>query len=307
MGSDAPELGFEGIALANELALAFDRSPNNGICEHLRLNDQEAGRFTVSRYGNAQRNAADLFRCVHYRRIDDPAERQAAVASHVRAGMALSDHFCTNFFDRIAENYGKRRFGRNVTNDVGTMVSTVLGLAAAGSGVTGGIGAAFGLLDGTWRNYDESFLVDADLPTLQGLVMSEQQKFRRDLPDAMPDNFFDGTNVILRYANLCSFVGMRRLMTATMRDRTVSNAQPGEQDRREGSPENQPDQREGAPPDEGAGGGAATNTNNVGDDPVRRRFEEFVRAYEEAQRRRGGADQPPANGSSPPPGAQPQP
>lgn len=270
MASDPPQLGFEGIALANELAKAYERPLRpNGLCVDIQLGYQDARKSSVVRYKSEKRDAGDIFRCVQF----NPKATTADVESHVRAGLALSDYFCDNFFERIAEHSGKRRFARNVTNDVGALVSTVLGLAAAGSGVTGGIGAGFGLLDGTWRNYDDNFLVSADLPTLQKLVYSEQDKFRTAL--RMPGNYPDATNIILRYANLCSFVGMRSLLTSSMAQKTDEN-----------------NAETGAP------------AENI----VRARAAEFVKAYDAAQKAKATAGQAqPADGADQPPPAPPSP
>lgn len=243
MASDPPLLGVEGIALATELSRAYVKltEQDKGICDKLKLGYQERRSTHVSKYKMDKNGIIKDFQCIGFREVDEGGEN---VKLHVRSGLALSDYFCTNFFDRISEHSGKRRFARNTTNDVGTMVSTVLGLASAGSGLTGGVGAGFGLLDSSWRNYDENFLVSADLPTLRRLVLSEQAKFRDTL--VMPDNYPDATNVILRYADLCSFVGMKGLLVESMEGKTTEN-------------------------------------NLSRDDLVTKRAEDFVKAYEAAQ------------------------
>lgn len=208
MASDPPQIGIEGIALITELSRAYEPA-NTAICQKVALGYQESRKQTVARYRKGSLDALDQFRCIGFR---TPGAGQ--VAAHVKAGFALSDYFCDDFFDRIAEHSGKRRFARNTTNDVGALMSTILGLASAGSGWTGGISAAFGLADSAWRNYDENFLVYADLPAVQKLVNAEQDKMRKTY--VAPDNYPDATNLIIRYANLCSFVGMRGLLTESM-------------------------------------------------------------------------------------------
>jgi hypothetical protein len=219
MAADPPVLGIEGIALATQLSKAYTRLDGDEarVCQNLQLGYQERRAIQTARYKPNKDGQVAEFRCVAFKADPKPDE----VKRHVQAGLALTDYFCANFFERIAEHAGKRRFARNTTNDVGALVSTVLGLASAGSGVTGGIGAGFGLADSGWRNYDENFLVSADLPVLQRHVFSEQALFRKDLK--YPDNYFDGTNMILRYANLCSFVGMKSLLVKAMEDKTKDN------------------------------------------------------------------------------------
>lgn len=220
MASDPPQLGIEGVALATELSKAYTPvKGGNGICSDLRLGYQEQSKQTVARHHPRDGKLPPALQCIGF--VDNPTP--AAVAHHVQAGLALSDYFCDTFFGRVAEHAGKRKFARNSTNDAGSMVSVVLGLVSAGSGITGGVGAGFGLADSFWRNYDENFLVSADLPTMQQLVYSEQDKFRDGLKGRMPTNYSDATNTIIRYANLCSFVGMRRLLTTTMSEKAKAN------------------------------------------------------------------------------------
>jgi hypothetical protein len=233
MASDPPQVGIEGIALVNELSNAYSRTaPADSLCHDTKLGSQDSRKEAVYRYRKGTKNADDIFRCTFFKSLDQetPARRVEIVQGHVKAGFALSDYYCDNFFTRIAEHAGKRKFARNSTNDVGALVSTVLGLAAAGSGITGGVGAGFGLADSVWRNYDENFLVSADLPTLQRLVQSEQDKYRETVYKAIPDNYPDATIAILRYANLCSFVGMRGLLTQSMADKTDNNNVPNAAD-----------------------------------------------------------------------------
>jgi hypothetical protein len=149
---------------------------------------------------------------------------QAEVGRHVRAGFALTDYYCDIFFERISEHAGKRRFARALTNDVGAVISTILGLTSVGSGITGGVGAGFGFVDSSFRNYDESFLVNADLPTLQKLVRAEQLKLRNETYSAMPKTYPDATIAILRYAQTCTFNGMRGLLTESMVEKAQREA-----------------------------------------------------------------------------------
>ena len=62
------------------------------------------------------------------------------------------------------------------------------------------------------RNYDESYMVDADLSKMQRLVHAAQDNMKIRLSATPPKNVFDAESTILRYANLCSFLGMQNLL-----------------------------------------------------------------------------------------------
>lgn len=134
---------------------------------------------------------------------------------YLGAGFALSDIYCSRYFVKTDESYRRRRFGRTVTNDVGTAMATILGLAKAGTNVVTGVAAAVGLADSSWRNYDDSFLISPDLSNVQGLVFAAQDNFRaRTLSndETLPSDYGTAQSVILRYANLCSYLGMKSLL-----------------------------------------------------------------------------------------------
>lgn len=143
-------------------------------------------------------------------------------AEFVGAGFALSDYYCDIFFRQTNAGARHRRFARNLNNDVGGAIATILGLAKAGSGVVGGVAAGFSLADGSFRNYDESFLVDADLAKLRRLVLAAQDNMKLQIRDKPPGTVFDAESTIIRYAGLCSFLGMQDLLNDSVAAKTAT-------------------------------------------------------------------------------------
>lgn len=144
---------------------------------------------------------------------EQPAENK--VRRYLAAGFALSDIYCAQFFIKTDEAYRRRRFGRTLTNDVGTAVATILGLARAGEGIVTGVAAGVGFADSGWRNYDDSFIISPDLSNVQALVIAAQDNLRaRTLARnaELPVDYASAQSAILRYANLCSFLGMKALL-----------------------------------------------------------------------------------------------
>ena len=218
MEADPTEVGNEGLALLTEMAQAYERvapEDTNSLCQLLLPSYQEKQKYTYGRYKTSPRDKVeDKFRC--YRFKTKPVDGE--VARYLRSGFALSDIYCDTYFRRIALRWSQRRFARDTTNDVGAAISAVLGLAKVASPVTGGVGAGFGLIDGTFRNYDEIFVVSPDLPGLQKLVRAERAKLKREVSEtkAFPVHFADAHAVIQNYAGLCSYVGMKGLLSESM-------------------------------------------------------------------------------------------
>lgn len=145
---------------------------------------------------------------------------------YLGAGFALSDIYCDEYFRLTDEAQRRRHFARSTTNDVGTAMSAVLGLANAGEDVVTGIATGFGVLDSTFRNYDDAFVAGPDLAQVRTLVLAAQDDFRaRTLASdsTLPGDYGTAQSVIMRYANICSYLGMRSLLntTAAAAERTL--------------------------------------------------------------------------------------
>lgn len=147
--------------------------------------------------------------------------KSETIQPFVEAGMTLSDYYCDLYFRQTNTAARKRRFTRNATNDVGGVLSAILGLAKAGSGVTGGIAAGFSFADSGFRNYDESFMVDADLSKLRRLVLSAQDNMKKAIFGSPPRSYFAAESTIIRYAGLCSFLGMQDLLNDSVTEKTA--------------------------------------------------------------------------------------
>lgn len=141
---------------------------------------------------------------------------QADVRDYILSGFALTDLYCDTFFRRTNQSLRKRKFGRTATNDVGTVVASVLGLSNVGPKVISGVATGFGLADSTWRNYDDAFVVAPELDVVRSLVLSAQDEFRRETLDNLPNDYASGRSVIVRYAGLCSFLGMQALLNQSV-------------------------------------------------------------------------------------------
>lgn len=133
--------------------------------------------------------------------------------AYLDAGFALSDMYCAEFFRDAEESQRRRRYGRSITNDVGTAITTILGLANAGQNLVTGAAAGFGFGDSLWRNYDEAFVVAPNLSNVKSLVLAAQDVFRkRTYEQELPINYSTAQSIILRHAEQCSTLGMQSLL-----------------------------------------------------------------------------------------------
>jgi hypothetical protein len=174
------------------------------------LGDYVENEFVTSNYQvllNATKGATD-----------DPSVLQNQITPrqvelYLDRGFALADFYCEDFFRDAEESQRRRQYGRAITNDVGTAMATILGLANAGQDVVAGVATGVGLADSTWRNYDEAFVVSPDLSAVKSLVEAAQDVFRQKTSANLPNNYGKAQSVILRYSNICSTLGMKSLLT----------------------------------------------------------------------------------------------
>lgn len=214
MGADVAQTGQEGIALVNQLRRAYVIDDKVLGCQGTRGQFQERDAMFYRDRLDRGKLPGDL-KCVVFR----PATA-AGIASHLDAGFAYSDYLCVIFFDRIAQHSRQRHFARGVVNDVGAAVSAVLGFTSVAPGIVGGAGAGFGLVDSSFRNYDDAFLVSTDLSALQTKVNAEQAKVKAAILAKAPKTYPSANSAILAYANLCSYTGMRSIIASSLQQST---------------------------------------------------------------------------------------
>lgn len=202
MGADPSEIGYEAQALINEMRLAYVEQPG---CIKVAPSVQNTEKESYRRIkGNSE------FDCVRF--AGENETKKITLQRYYEAGTALSDIYCDDYFRRIAEHKQKRQFGRSTTNDVGTAASAGLGLASAGSILTGGIGAMFGLADNLFRNYDSAFVVEPNLGKMLKLIKTAQASIKSTVqPDGFT-SYFAAHRAVTEYAQQCSYVGMDALL-----------------------------------------------------------------------------------------------
>ena len=140
------------------------------------------------------------------------------------AGFALSDIYCDDFFRYANQAQRRRQYGRGLFNDAGAAVAGVLNLAKAGADALTASSVGFAAADGTFRNYESSFVVDPDMSKLRNLVLASQDSMKVGIEAAPPKTLYAAESKIRRYAGLCSFLGMKGLLNESLSRATEQTA-----------------------------------------------------------------------------------
>jgi hypothetical protein len=187
----------------------FRPSLSQGLPEHGQGQEQASARVASQSANNAGNGV-----CVEYKRDPQPP----AIQRYLEAGFGLSDIYCQRYFVIATQSRLKRRFARNAFSSVDTLVGTILSLTAAGNVATGIVNGSFGLADSTFQNVDDSFLVAADLENVRALVQAAQDAYRAEATrtPGIALSYPAARSVIERYAGICSYTGMRRLVNASV-------------------------------------------------------------------------------------------
>lgn len=223
-----PPSRLEEIAYINTLREAFTR----GEVERCYRGDDQYFRAGLSQgyrehsraqEGLSENAQADDARaasnCLVYA---DPPE-PARIRRYLEAGYGLSDLYCQRFFIVASQAALRRRFERNVGNTADSLIGTILSLATGGETAIGIVNAGFGAIDSSFQNADESFLVAPDLENVRALVHASQDGYRQETltGERMPQSYQAARSAIERYAGICSYTGMRRLVNVSVAEQTA--------------------------------------------------------------------------------------
>jgi hypothetical protein len=171
----------------------------------------------LPRYDGDQETAGGG-QCITYR--DQPSEED--LHRYLDAGFGLTDLYCQRFFTIVANSAQNRRFQRNAGNTLDALMGTVLTAAKAGTTALGIVNGGFEAVDATYQNIDASFLVAPEMDTVRKLVHAAQADYRVRARDEVnfPKRYPAARAVLERYAGLCTFTGMRQLVTDSVKGQT---------------------------------------------------------------------------------------
>ena len=142
------------------------------------------------------------------------------ITAYLESGFGLTDLYCQRYFIIATETRQSRKLQRGLAKTGGTLLNTVLTALSPGSNAIGLTGAGFSAIDSGYGAVDDAFVVAPTREDVRKLVQSAQQKFRAEVfkkdnngQTALPQSYPSARATIERYAGLCTFDGMRQLVS----------------------------------------------------------------------------------------------
>ncbi|ASK89811.1 hypothetical protein [Sphingorhabdus sp. SMR4y] len=161
-------------------------------------------------------------RCLKFKKV--PAnEVETKMKDYMLAGFGLTDLYCQRFFTITTASERNRRFGESTANSLDVLVNSVLTLSNAGNTAIGITNSGFGLVDKTFEGYDMAYMVSPDIANVQKLVYSAQSEYRERALNpkltTFPSGYGGARSIIERYANFCTFNGMKALLNESVKNK----------------------------------------------------------------------------------------
>lgn len=208
-----PPSRLDEIAYINALREALEADPSERCFNGAGMGYYRPNLSQGRPEHNVEQESAAGSPCLRFK----PSPAPADIRRYLDAGLGLSDLYCQRYFVVATQARLQRRFARNVGTAADNLVGTILNLAAAGETAIGIVNAGFGAIDSTFQNMDDSFLVAADLENVRYMVHAAQDAYRQEvLGTGMATSYPAARSVIERYAGICSFTGMRRLVNVSV-------------------------------------------------------------------------------------------
>ncbi|WP_417622461.1 hypothetical protein [Parasphingorhabdus sp.] len=212
-------------AYINALRDAFEviDSETNELCfdgSGLKpFKDKSAQGYSNTAYNEEKLKAP---RCLKFKQVSED-EREAKMSQYMLAGFGLTDLYCQRFFTITTASERNRRFGESSANSLDVLVNSVLTLSNAGNTAIGVTNSGFGLIDKTFEGYDAAYMVSPDMANVQKLVYSAQSEYRERALNSkattFPSGYGGARSIIERYANFCTFNGMKALLNESVKNK----------------------------------------------------------------------------------------
>jgi hypothetical protein len=219
------------IAYINELRSVFITDTGKfcfdgeGLKPFISKSSEGTGRSNTSEdrlKGDKEGKGAN--QCIRYKVVATGAAGKAEVRKYMAAGFGLTDMYCQRFFTVSAGSEQNRKFARNFSGGVDSMMNAILSVTGAGEIPLGIANAGFEAIDNTFESYDSAYLVAPDMANVRKLVFAAQDEYRKAALDItrtdFPTDYQSARSVIERYAGHCSFTGMRELINQSIKDKT---------------------------------------------------------------------------------------
>lgn len=142
----------------------------------------------------------------------NPANEQA-IANYLNIGMTVSRLRCGSYLDSLNANQAKLGFLHNSIDSAAGVAEATMGLAAVAGSVVGGFGAGIAVLNQLFENRETAYVPGPDLSALSQIVRKAQAQIEQVITTAPPSSYAESERALADYDWLCSFSGMKYLVT----------------------------------------------------------------------------------------------
>ena len=216
------------IALINQLRKAYTLDDAGGIPCYAGKNLRSFRPKYVQGYpdyDSDQDVAAYAGKCLRFA----PNPGDASITSYLESGFLLTDLYCNRYFTVATEERQTRQLQRGLFKTVDTLTNAVMAALSASAPAIAVSSASFSAVDSGYGNVDDAFVVAPTRDDVKKLVLSGQQQIRADVfkkdkrgEMTLPKSYASARATIERYAQLCSFDGMRQQVADAVHSKTTA-------------------------------------------------------------------------------------
>lgn len=148
--------------------------------------------------------------------IFKPTKPTSALTDYLDNGYGLADLYCSRFMIIAAETRQARQIQKSTFNAVNVMVSTVLNAISAGANAMNVATGGFGLIDSTYKNIDDAFVITPEKDTLVRLVQAAQAAFRKEADATPPTSYANARARLERYSSICTYDALKGMVNTSV-------------------------------------------------------------------------------------------
>jgi hypothetical protein len=154
--------------------------------------------------------------CLLFKPSKQPGDLKSALTDYLDNGYGLADLYCSRFMIIAAETRQARQIQKSTFNAVNVMMSTVLNALSAGANAMNVATGGFGLIDSTYKNIDDAFVITPEKDTLVRLVQVAQASFRKEADGTPPVSYADARARLERYSSICTYDAMKGMVNTSV-------------------------------------------------------------------------------------------
>lgn len=186
------------------------------------LNAEYVAQYAGSFPDNTKRPLQYIDKDSHFRQLTISASRSsdpAEISKWLRSGFSLANIYCAEYFEGLTQRQAKLNYTKAQTNIIGGLASGTLGIFEAPASTIATVAASFAAIGASLDSVNSNFLLAPNIEGVKSLVENAQGSIQTQSMAATYPDFATAQSVLVRYVELCTFGGVKRLI-----DESVKNA-----------------------------------------------------------------------------------